>query len=333
MNEVRQNKATKEWVIYATSRGNRPHDFQGPGNIREGQPPFDKNCPFCPGNEDMLPSLIIMETPMEGTSSWQTRVIPNKFPALMPDGDTKRIREEIYLIMPGYGHHEVVIEGPLHNRRIVQMSINEFSAIIETYHARFVRLMGDDRNKMIIIFRNHGLKAGTSMSHPHSQIIATGFVPNYIRWREDEAQRYYDEWGRCVYCDILEFERKDSRRIILENDSFVAFVPYAAEVPFEVWIVPKEHQASFGYVSESAKLDLAMALHTVLLDLAAKLKDPDYNYVINTCTQYKADEPHLHWYLQIRPRFTTIAGFEIGSGIRINPSNPEMNAAFLKERG
>ena len=65
----------------------------------------------------------------------------------------------------------------------------------------------------------------------------------------------------------------------------------------------------------------------------AKLKDPDYNYVINTCTQYKADEPHLHWYLQIKPRFTTIAGFEIGSGIRINPSNPEMNAAFLKERG
>lgn len=332
MNEVRQNKATKGWVIYATSRGKRPHDFQGEGSVREGLPPIDKDCPFCPGNETMLPS-VVMEMPMEGASSWQTRVVGNKFPALTPNGDTTRKKNDIYVSMPGYGHHEVIIEGPLHNRRIAQMSISEFLIIIETYYSRFVHLMADDRNKMIIIFRNHGAKAGTSLVHPHSQIIVTGFVPNHIRLREDEAQRYYDEWGRCVYCEILAYERKDSRRIILENDSFVAFVPYAAEVPFEVWIVPKEHLASFGQTSESARLDLAMALHTVLVDLVAKLNDPDYNYVINTCTQYKTEEPHLHWYLQIRPRLTTIAGFEIGSGISINPSIPEMDADFLKSRG
>ncbi len=184
---------------------------------------------------------------------------------------------------------------------------------------------------MIIIFRNHGARAGASLIHPHSQLIVTSFVPHHIRWREEEAQRYFDEWGRCVFCDTLDFERREQRRVVLDNKTFLAFVPFAAEVPFEICIMPKKHQADFGDITDEEKADLAYVLREVLGKLHQKLNDPDYNYIINTSARYRAGEPQLHWYLQIRPRLTTRAGFEIGSGISINPSIPEDDAEFLRQ--
>jgi UDPglucose--hexose-1-phosphate uridylyltransferase len=331
-NEIRQNKATKQWVIIATARGKRPDDFYRAKEERRRLPSHEPGCPFCPGNEKMI-SSILMELPFPGSDSWRTRVVPNKFPALTPEGDSRRFMEGIYVAMQGYGRHEVIIESPLHNRQIATMSAQEVGIIIETYHKRHVDLVQEHRNMMIIIFRNHGLQAGTSLAHPHSQIIVTGMVPNYIRWKEEEAQRYFDEWGRCVYCDILNFETEDRRRVVLENSSFLAFVPYAAEVPFEVWIMPKMHQASFGAISDRSKSDLSEALREVLARLHGKLGDPDYNYVIYTSWRHNANEPQLHWSLQIRPRLTTQAGFEIGSGICINPSLPEADADFLRQGG
>ncbi len=328
--EVRQNKATKEWVIYAPARRKRPRDFREHDAERKSLPPHDKECPFCPGNESMLPR-IIMEFPAPERNTWGTRVVPNKYPALTPGEDIRRYNQGIYLTMPGYGRHEVIIESPRHDQDIAQMSPEEVGVIIETYHKRYVDLMHEHGNMMAIIFRNHGSRAGTSLIHPHSQLVVTSMVPRYIRWREEEAQRYFDEWGRCVFCDILTFEIEDRRRVILENDSFVAFIPFAAEVPFEIWIMPKEHRADFGNISDAEKTDLAPALRFCLARLRGKLADPDYNYVINTSARYRADEPQLHWYLQILPRLTTRAGFEIGSGININPSLPERDADFLTE--
>jgi len=328
-NEIRQNKVTRQWVIYARARRRRPKDFQRETITRKQPSALDERCPFCPGNESMLPP-VIMERRRSGSNGWLTRVVPNKFPALTPEGNTDRYRKDIYVAMHGYGRHEVVIESPLHNRQIADMSLEEVGAVIETYHARYVDLMEEHRNMMTIIFRNHGPLAGTSLIHAHSQIIVTGMVPHHIRWREEEAQRYFDEWGRCVYCDMLEYEAREQQRVIVENHSFLAFVPFAADVPFEIWILPKKHAADFGSVSDSEKLDLASTLQVCLSGLHHKLNDPDYNYVINTAARFRAGEPQLHWYLQIRPRLTTQAGFEIGSGISINPSVPEEDAAFLR---
>lgn len=331
MSEIRQDKTTGQWVIFATARSQRPHQLQERTEKENESPRYDETCPFCTGNERML-APIILELPSKEEAGWQTRVVPNKFPALMPDGNTDRICEGIYVAMSGYGRHEVIIESPYHNGQIATMQVDGVCTIIETYHRRFNELMRVHKNMMIIIFRNHGIHAGASLIHPHSQIIVTGMVPNYIRWREQEAQRYFDVWGRCVYCDILEFEMQDRRRVVFENSSFIAVVPYAAEVPFEVWILPKQHQASFGEISDEAKLDLAASLHAILCKLHLRLNNPDYNYVIATSPQYKADEPQLHWHLQIRPRLTTRAGFEIGSGVSINPSLPEADADFLNGR-
>lgn len=328
--EIRQDKTTRQWVIYAPMRGKRPHDFeqQREREERPSLPAYKPQCPFCPGNEEMLKG-IILEVPGPAGCGWQTRVVPNKFPAVTPEDGAQRYRQGIYLAMPGYGHHEVIIDSPLHNHDIATMAVDEVSSVMETYYRRYTALLNQHNNLMIIIFRNHGPRAGTSLLHPHSQLIATGIVPNAVRWREAEAQRYYDEWGRNVYRDILEYELHERRRVVCENENFLAFVPYAAEVPFEMWIMPKRHQADFSETSEAERIDLAQTLHTVLELLHRKLHNPDYNYILHTPARYKMGEPQLQWFLQIRPRLTTPAGFEIGSGIHINPSLPEADAAFL----
>lgn len=327
--ELRQDKATRQWVIFSPARRRRPHDFQMPRGQKEVRHAHESQCPFCRGNERLIPEIIMEMHGADG--AWQTRVIPNKFPALVPEGDTDRYTNGIYITMNGYGRHEVVIESPFHDRHMARMSKEEVSAVIKTYHKRYVELMRQHENLQTIIFRNHGKQAGTSLIHPHSQIIVTAIVPHHVRWREEEAQRYFDQWGRCVYCDILEFEMKEQRRVVLENGSFVAFVPFAAEVPFELWIVPKTHRADFGSISDIEMHDLSVVLRAILAQLSLKLGDPDYNYIINTAARFRADEPQIHWYLHIHPRLTTRAGFEIGSGISINPSLPEDDAAILKE--
>ena len=329
-NQIRQNKATKEWVIYATDRGERPKDFKKKENEKRTKiPRHDDNCPFCPGNEHKLESII---TEVRGKNSklWQIRVVPNKYPALLHKGYPGREIEDIYITMKSYGRHEVIIESPYHNSDISDMSNEEVELLFDTYQKRYLDVMKEHINMIPIIFRNHGKRAGTSLLHPHSQLIVTGFVPHHIRWREIESQRYYDEWGRCVFCDILNYEIEKKIRIIAESGSMVSFVPFAAEVPFEVWIMPKKHQADFGLITAEEKKDISRMLRNILSVFYEKLDDPDYNYIINTSARFEAGEPHLHWYLQIRPRLTTKAGFEIGSGISINPSLPEDDALFLK---
>jgi UDPglucose--hexose-1-phosphate uridylyltransferase len=326
--EIRQDKATRQWVIYAPARRKRPKDFKSETSSVPLLPEHARDCPFCPGNEESLPP-VILELGRTGTQ-WQTRVVPNKFPALDPRGRLSRQKTGIFITMEGFGHHEVVIETPFHNRDLAVMSGPEVAAVIETYHRRYTDLMGKNGIMMAIIFRNHGERAGTSLVHPHSQIIATGIVPNSIRWREEEAQRYYDEWGTCVFCDILDYELRDHSRIVYQNGSFAVFVPFAAEVPFELWIMTRRHEADFLTISDEEKEDLADALRHALGRLRETLHDPDYNYALNTWARYRAQEPQLHWYLQIRPRLMTPAGFEIGSGMSINPSIPEEDAAFLR---
>ena len=326
---IRLNQATHEWVIYAPSRRKRPQDFQ----CQDETLPLSSskaNCPFCKSDADWQDE-ILFELPDRYAGGWLTRVVSNKYPALSPAIEPKRSLSGIYLELPGYGHHEVIIEGPRHEDHPATLPLRFVVAIVQTYRQRYLELMEDRNNLFVTIFRNHGKRAGASLRHPHSQIIATPIVPRHRRWQEDEAQRYFDERGSCAYCDILAFEMSDRQRVIDENERFLAFVPYAAEVPFEIWILPKEHSSDFGTISDAEVVDFASILQDVLKKLYIKLKNPDYNYAIMTAARYKAGEPQLHWYCKIRPQLTTPAGFEMGSGIRINPSLPEADSAFLNE--
>ncbi len=327
--QMRLNRATGEWVIYAPSRRKRPHDFPTKKPVENIPPQHLETCPFCIGNENVLQSKIL-EFPSSSDGKWQTRVISNKYPALTTQVPTQRFAHGIYVKTGGYGRQEVIIESPNHAQTLATLSVKQVEILIDTYHQRYLAFMEDPEIMMVTIFRNHGSSAGASLRHPHSQIIATSIVPRNRRWQDEEAQRYFDHWNRCLYCDMLEFEIQEKERIISENESFVAFIPFAAEVSCEVWLMPKRHQADFGCISNIEKKDLAEILQFVLANLYHKLDNPDYNYVIHSAVRYKTEEPQVHWYCQILPRLSTQAGFEIGSGISINPSLPEDDAKFLR---
>jgi len=332
MPQLRQDPATKEWGIIATERAKRPHDFK-----REKRsvtvPEFMKHCPFCPGNESMTPpeTFAYRARGSGKGANWLLRVVPNKFAALIPSGSLER-REELGLFrwMDGVGHHEVIIETPLHNQVIPSMDDTQAERLLLAYRERYNALKGDPRCKLIIIFKNQGLSAGTSLEHPHSQLVATPIVPSYIRKKLEEAARYYDDTGRCVYCDVIGEGLAEGKRLVMETEKLVVFHPFASRFPFETWIFPKEHQASFGLISAADSKHFARVLKEVLSRLMRCLNDPDFNYVIHTAPVKDEEEDYYHWHFQIVPRLTTPAGFEMGSGMSINVALPEETAEFLR---
>ncbi len=333
MPQLRQDPATKEWVIIAAERSKRPDDFKKIKSIPE-KPPYKEDCPFCPGNEHLTPPETLayrMGGPSNSTG-WWVRVVPNKFPALSPEGSLERKEEKgFFRMMDGVGIHEVVIGSPIHNQSFPLMEDTQTEEVLLAYRERYLALRQDPRIKLIIIFKNHGEAAGTSLEHTHSQITGTAVVPSNIRKKLEEAARYYDDHGRSVYCDLIQEELRFGDRIVMDTERFVVLHPFASRFPFETWIVPKEHQASFGLISMDDSKRFAKVLKTTLLKLYTKLNDPNYNYVIHTAPVKDEQEDYYHWHLQVIPRLTTPAGFEMGSGIFINVSFPEETAQFLRE--
>jgi UDPglucose--hexose-1-phosphate uridylyltransferase len=327
MPELRQNIITREWVVIATERAKRPDEFVKERPARPLVPSFDPACPFCVGNEQMTRRESYRVT--DG-NRWRVRVVLNRFPALSPDGDRVRRSDGIYRSMTGVGVHEVVIEHPRHDITTALMSPVDVVSILQAYRQRYEVLRKDPRIEAVIIFKNHGEGAGTSLQHPHAQIAATPIVPTQIRRRLDEAVRYFDETGECVFCQTLRQELRARERIVYENASFVAFIPYAALSPFHLWIFPRRHMSSFDAVMDGELEHLAAAMRTVLAKLHRGLGDPDYNFSVRSAPVRTGPTDYFHWYVAIVPRVSKAAGFEIGSGMFINTALPEASAAFLR---
>jgi UDPglucose--hexose-1-phosphate uridylyltransferase len=250
---------------------------------------------------------------------------------LSEDGPARRrVSAEGFISMPGVGHHEVIIETPDHNGDLATGSETAVRDVLEAYRARYMALRAEGA-ALIVIFRNHGRSAGTSLSHPHSQIVSTPVVPIEVRHRFEVAQQHYDDMGTCLYSDILARELADGRRIVLQTENFVAFQPFASAYPYETWLMPRTQQASFGRITDRQLDDMAGALWRVLVALRQKLDDPDYNYVIESAPPDQDHREYFVWHLRIAPRLGTPAGFELGSGMRVNTILPEEAAGALRE--
>lgn len=328
MPELRQNIITREWVIVAKERAKRPHEFVRSPRPAGEVPPYEPTCPFCVGNEEMT----VRETyRVSGDSGWKVRVVLNKYPALSPEGDRVRRMDGIHRSMTGVGVNEVIIEHPRHNLTPALYSVEEMTDVVGTYLHRYRELKKDPRIEAIIIFKNHGESAGTSLVHPHAQVAAMPIVPSQIRSRMEEAIRYFDETGECVFCTTLRHELQDRHRIVAETPHFVAFMPYAALSPFHLWIFPRRHAASFDEIFDHEVRDLASILRTVLAKLYHGLNDPDYNYSIRSGLARDGQREYFHWYVAVIPRLVKTAGFEIGSGMYINTAVPEESAQFLRD--
>ena len=330
MPELRQNYFTNEWVIIATERTKRPEEL---ATRRASKAPahYVDTCPFCTGNENKTPPAL-MRIPSPTNETWQVRVVANKFAALSPDIKPTRVIHRSRRSMGGFGIHDVIVESPNHADVPCLMAESHVADVLRAYKARYDALSLDRRIAHITIFKNHGKAAGASLEHPHSQLIAAPVISQQIRERFQQALSHYDEYGECMFCQSVQEELGEGKRLVLASDHFVALQQYASPTPFCTHIYPRRHMASFGDINiNPAEIgDLAWVLRTVLGKLYVGLQDPDFNYSIRTAPAEYAGVKYFHWYLSIIPRLTRVAGFELGSGMFINTVLPEAAAEFLR---
>jgi len=327
MPEFRQNMVSKEWVIIATERAKRPDQFLQKKEEKKLVPPCREDCPFCPGNESKTPPSLFS---IEKNGVWSLRVVPNKFAALQSHLTTERKHEGRFLKADGFGIAEVVIETSFHNRTIATMDLEEVRNTVMAYKERYIALSKTSRIDLITIFRNYGERAGTSLEHPHSQIIATPIVPPHVRNPLYQSQLACDTFGDCIYCGMMEEEQRQQVRVVEETKYFLVLCPFASRSPFETRIYPKIHHSSFTSISDEELMEFASVLQDTLKRISIGLNDPDYNYIIRSAPVEDCEVKYHHWYAVIVPKLTTPAGFEIGTGIYINTTLPEQCAEFLR---
>jgi len=338
MPELRRGPIENRWVIVAPERAKRPSDFLTSDEQKNGQPP--DNCPFCAGNEDKTPPEIYRAPSKDG--AWQVRVVPNKFPAVQDYPALGRATvADVYERMNSLGKHEVIIENPDHEMAIPDLPLNDVKAIVNTYALRLRELKKNDQHRYILLFKNHGKRAGASLSHPHSQIIATSVIPQIVQDELQRAHSYYKREARCLFCDILRAELQAEKRIVEQTDDYVVFTPYASRFPFEITIMPRKHAHDFSNIDDGQRCAFASILKRTLYRLKQLLEDPPYNLVLHNSPNIVSSQDHqdylsdlardYHWHIAIIPRLTTLAGFEFGTGFYINPVPPEDAARYLRK--
>jgi len=356
--ELRKDPISGRWVIISSARAKRP---EAPTPRREDETPEARaNCPFCYGREDQTPPEIFTirnngEPP--NSAGWLTRVVPNKFPAfgIFPEINLRRIG--MFQMATGYGAHEVAIESPEHDVYLEHQPLSQIARIVDTWWERHVDLERDRKLKYVLIFKNHGKPAGASLAHPHAQIIATTVIPDVLKSKLINAKEHWSGGEGCIWCRQLEqlfyYENKifnpdgsvlvaihQRDRVVAENETFIAYIPFAARMPYEIHIVPKAHQYSFIQTTPADRLELARMLKTVLMKVYKLLGNPPYNFYIHSAPNlnitprtgdYGTIREDFHWHIEILVRTTIWAGFEQGSGIYINPLNPTDAARYLAE--
>jgi len=330
MSEWRKDPVVDRWVVISTERNKRPHEYKKSAD----EVKRDDVCPLCEGREKETPPEIFAYREYGSspdTPGWWVRVVPNKFPAVRVDTNTGLSRRGVYSFMNGLGAHEVIVESTEHVDNIDTQSDRQVEEIIRMWRDRALDLRKDTRLKYIQIFKNYGPTAGASLQHTHSQLIAIPMVPVDVQEEVEGVEKYARESGRCVFCDIIGQEMAERERVIIEGTHFLSLAPFASRFPFEMWIIPKAHQPDFGMIGEEQVGDLARVFRTSLRKLGLAVNNPPYNMVIHTAPVNYGTYEHYHWHIEIMPRLTIMAGFELGTGFYINPTTPEMAAKVLRD--
>jgi UDPglucose--hexose-1-phosphate uridylyltransferase len=339
-NELRRDYLLDRWVVIATERSRRPTDLAKP----KTEAAKAAVCPLCVGNENMTPPAVLLyqkengkikrsQDPMNGkrAKNWLVRVIPNLYPAFSPPKhpeDAKQIVKGDYL-SDAIGHHDVIVESPNHDEGPADAELPQLELVINTYIERLRELNAKPYIKYVSIFRNHGVEAGASLSHAHSQIIATPMVPTTIQAEQKAAKIFYEDHGKCIFCDVIKGEASGPRRIS-EDEDFVVLAPYASVNALEFWILPKRHASNILSLTAPEVSAFAKTLKASLKALKTLVNDPPYNYGIHLALNPQAQDSY-HWHMEVYPKLATWAGFEKSTGVYINTVPPETAADSLRE--
>jgi len=327
LTELRQDLVTGDWVVIATGRAKKPEEFASSRRtlIEED---LSHPCFFChPEETDQEKDVLIYE---KSNGDWSLRVFPNKYPSFVSGRAPKHFEEGPYFAMDGTGYHELIVTRD-HHRQIAQMNFLEVAEMLDAYQERYIDLMNKKTVNYIEVFHNHGKEAGASIAHPHSQLMAIPVVSPYVKSELDGAELYHKANKSCVYCAMIAWETEHKKRIVFENDEFVAFCPFSSRAAFEVWVMPKKHKPYFERTADKDKMALAQALQTSINKVYRALEDPAYNFYIHTSPCDGKDYPHYHWHIEIIPRTAVWAGFELSTGIEVSSIQPETAADYLRK--
>lgn len=224
----------------------------------------------------------------------------------------------------------MIIETPRHDADLTALNDEDLLTLMQAYRERFAALMSQEAIRRVILFQNSGPLSGASLAHPHSQIVAMRIDPPMMTALENRARNYFAEYTSCILCDEVKRERDASIRIVEAGDAFTVLVPFAAQYPSEVWIIPVRHQARFDEIADPELESFGLTLRRSLRRLHAVYGAISHNFIIDTAGAGDAGAPHLHWRLRLVPKLTHWGGFELGTHLPINPSIPERDAAALR---
>lgn len=322
MPKLRQNPITGEWVVIAPERAKRPQDYIVSKPIPKKR--VLEFCNFCPGGE-------AYQTQIENGGTNHVYVVKNKYPAFVPEESVILDAGKIYYSQKSIGAHEVIVLID-HETDLEELPIDHLDELLQVYQKRINFHKQNPSIEYIMPIHNHGAEAGESIEHPHSQLFASCIKPNVIMRELSGSEKFYKKENQCIFCKIIEEEKKEGARVVFENKNFIAFCAYASRAPFEMWILPKKHQHRFEDMKDEDRKDLAKAFKIVLKKLYNGLNDPPYNfYLHNSPTKENHSESYFHWHIELLPRLTHFGGYELGSGIIIDVVSPERSAEFLRK--
>jgi UDPglucose--hexose-1-phosphate uridylyltransferase len=326
MSEFRRDPVIGRWVIIDPSR-----TFE---KIKPSSsyPKDISNCPFCAGNERLTRPAILTYYGLGAKSKdWILRVIPNNKPILEIEGSLKRRADGMYDKMDGIGAHEIIIETPDHNAKPYSFTPQNRELVVHAAIERIKDLRNDLRFEYILYFKNYGIESNAVFEHPYSQLIAMPIVPRRVKEEIDGGKKYFEYKERCIFCDIAENEIANGQRLVLENDFFVAFCPYASRYPFEICLLPKKHCSDFDSITPAEITAYSQAMSALYKKLNKALDDSAFSVLVYTAPLKEKNLPYYHWHVEIMPKLIKSSGFEWGTGLYANHVYPEEAAKYLRE--
>lgn len=332
MSEMRFDPVGRSWVIIAPERGERPADF-----LPSQRSDAEEACPFCLIAAGEEPSTVVAR---RSHGADEIVVVANRFPALRIEHQPRRRAVGPYDHVSGVGAHEVIVETLNHEVPFDGLSSEHIAEVILTWRDRIADLMRDRRVHYVTVFKNSGRQAAATLSHAHSQVIATPVRPTRLADELAAAREHFFAKERCLSCDVVDFEIEARERIVEVTERYAAFCPYASRHPFEVLIYPRQHDHDFTRISDADSRELARLLKRTLTRVRRALNGPAYNLGLHTApslstiarAHHDLDGMDLfwHWRLELIPRIQSYGGFEITADVHINPVAPEGAAAHLR---
>jgi UDPglucose--hexose-1-phosphate uridylyltransferase len=323
MAELRRDPVSGEWIVteYKTTKG----DSVGA-------------CPFCPGNEQLTPKAIREYKDTDG--SWLMRCFPATNPVFVIEVNENKRAEGLYDKMGNVGAHEIIVENRSHTKTLSSFTEKELALLLEAYMERISDLKKDKRFKYVQVFKNHGELAGSYVFHPHSHLLATPIMPHKIEQELMNSKRHYVQKGRCLFCDILNQEMRQNKRVVSINSDFVALCPFASRFPYEVWLVPRSHSESFEEIKEEG---VKRSLAAIMLDTMKRIEKLTnaYTMIVHTSPNrdkgafFDAEAPlaeYFHWHIEIFPRDFKSSKYKQEDEFYVISITPEEAAKALKEQ-